>query len=272
MALTIDQIRQGTREVALSARAVRVTSARLAMTAHHAIGRVEKRVFEALLLRLNWDEGWTNEVSVGDIAAATGREPTAVANALDRLEQHGHIVRERAVIGEGAYHFALIAMPLPAAPPTGPVVIASRLTRVAPATPQNDPTGMRLDLTEDQTQHAVMAHLKVRARHGLFWFAVPNGGWRTKAEAGVFSATGVVAGVPDIILIFGGHVYGLEIKKQGGRLSPVQIKAHAAMISAGAIIATADGLTDALLILEHWGMLRGTGRLAQPPIPGANPY
>jgi hypothetical protein len=42
------------------------------------------------------------------------------------------------------------------------------------------------------------------------------------------------AGVPDIIAIKNGRCYALELKERGGRLTPVQRDAHAALVAAGA--------------------------------------
>lgn len=55
---------------------------------------------------------------------------------------------------------------------------------------------------------------------------IPNGGGRSKAEAGKLKATGVKAGVPDIFLPCargGYHGLYIEMKRvKGGRLSPEQ--------------------------------------------------
>jgi hypothetical protein len=54
-------------------------------------------------------------------------------------------------------------------------------------------------------------------------FHVPNGGWRTKAEAGRLRSMGVLAGVLDLVLIlpFGRSAYW-ETKTPTGRLSDDQ--------------------------------------------------
>ena len=44
---------------------------------------------------------------------------------------------------------------------------------------------------------------------------------------------GVVAGVPDVVLIRAGHAYGLELKADDGRPSAKQIEAVAAMETEG---------------------------------------
>ena len=68
---------------------------------------------------------------------------------------------------------------------------------------------------------------------------------------------GVVAGVPDIIAIHQGRVYGLELKAEGGKPTPKQIETIAAMQMAGAIAGVAVGLDEALRWLEGRGLLRG---------------
>jgi VRR-NUC domain len=68
---------------------------------------------------------------------------------------------------------------------------------------------------------------------------------------------GVVAGVPDIIAVRSGQMYCLELKAPGGKLTDNQRATHSAMITAGAQVATADNLDDALALLEGWGLLRG---------------
>ena len=59
-------------------------------------------------------------------------------------------------------------------------------------------------------------------------FHVPNGGSRVKREAVVFKAIGVVAGVPDLILIHQNKTYGIELKTKTGKVSDKQIKVHEA--------------------------------------------
>ena len=64
----------------------------------------------------------------------------------------------------------------------------------------------------------MIQHLTWRARPGAFFFHVPLGGYRTCVEGAILKAIGTVAGVPDIICIFEGHCYALELKAE--RASP----------------------------------------------------
>ena len=111
---------------------------------------------------------------------------------------------------------------------------------------------------EQQIQRAVFEHLAIRAASTVFAFHPANGGWRSRVEAAILKGMGVRAGVPDIIAVKDGQCYALELKASGGRLTPVQRDAHAALVAAGATVAVAYGLDDALARLEAWGLVRGS--------------
>jgi hypothetical protein len=110
---------------------------------------------------------------------------------------------------------------------------------------------------EAAIQRAVFQHLRARAAPNVFAFHPANGGYRKPIEAAIMKGMGVVAGVPDIIAIHDGRVYALELKAEGGRATPKQQEAIAAMEAAGAFTAIAEGLDRALACLEAWGLLRG---------------
>lgn len=57
-------------------------------------------------------------------------------------------------------------------------------------------------------------------------FSVPNGGTRNKLEAMKMVSTGMVAGVPDMLLVWDGKVYAFEFKTPTGTLQPVQKTVH----------------------------------------------
>jgi hypothetical protein len=109
---------------------------------------------------------------------------------------------------------------------------------------------------EQQVQKAVLGHLTWRAVPGTWWCHHPAGGWRSAIEAAILRGLGVVAGVPDILIVHCGQLYALELKAANGRLTDVQSDTHAAMKRAGAIVATAHGLDAALAQLVAWGLIR----------------
>lgn len=83
--------------------------------------------------------------------------------------------------------------------------------------------------TEAQEQASLMSWAGMQSfRHPelSLLFHIPNGGGRSKAEAGRFKAEGVKAGVPDLFLPVsrgGYHGLFLEMKRRsGGRVSPDQ--------------------------------------------------
>ena len=110
---------------------------------------------------------------------------------------------------------------------------------------------------EQDLQRALAHHLRARAAAGTFWLHVPNGGARSAIEGSILRACGVKAGAPDLILIRGGKVFGLELKANGGRVSPAQAQAHEEMRAAGATVAIATGIDEAIKQLERWQLLRG---------------
>lgn len=110
---------------------------------------------------------------------------------------------------------------------------------------------------EDFVQRAVLEHLDFRGKPGLFAFHVPNGGGRSPIEGAILKGLGVRAGVPDLIILHEGRCFGLELKPpSGGRVTPAQTAAHEQMRQAGAEVAVAAGIDEALARLDEWGLLR----------------
>jgi hemin uptake protein HemP len=109
---------------------------------------------------------------------------------------------------------------------------------------------------EQQLQKAVLDHLRWRAAPGTFAFHPANGGARSPIEARILKSQGVVAGVPDVIILHDGKTYGLELKATGGHLSPAQRDCHERMRAAGAEVATAVGIDAALAQLAEWRLFK----------------
>jgi hypothetical protein len=87
---------------------------------------------------------------------------------------------------------------------------------------------------EEQLHRAVVDLLTIYEARGLLAYChVPNGGARSKTEAGVLKATGVRAGVPDLLIWTRSSGFGIELKSGAGKLSPAQVAWHATITSLG---------------------------------------
>ncbi len=117
--------------------------------------------------------------------------------------------------------------------------------------------GERRTPTEFQVHISVARHFRLRAVPGVIWWHTPNGELRNKSVAAKSKAMGVLAGVPDLVLLHEGRAYGLELKTSTGRVSAEQRAVLAAFEQAGAFTAVAFNVEAALEILRAWGLLRG---------------
>lgn len=109
---------------------------------------------------------------------------------------------------------------------------------------------------EQEIQKLLFKHIRSRAMPGVFAFHCPNGGKRSKIEASIFKGLGVKAGIPDVLIFYRAQIFGLELKAGKGRVSPVQLATMNDMEVAGARVAVARSLDEALVTLECWGVLR----------------
>jgi hypothetical protein len=75
-------------------------------------------------------------------------------------------------------------------------------------------------------------------------------------EAAILKGMGVLSGVPDVIAIKSGQVYGLELKAPHGKISEAQSETIRALKAAGAICDVAYDIDQALHTLERWNLLK----------------
>ena len=115
---------------------------------------------------------------------------------------------------------------------------------------------MKRQRPEQQCQRAVVEHLRLRAKPGVVYFHVPNGGRRSMREAAEFKRQGVLAGVSDLILLHDGNFFALELKADKGRLSEAQREFLDGVNDAGGYSAYAVGVDQALKVLEAWELIR----------------
>jgi hypothetical protein len=75
---------------------------------------------------------------------------------------------------------------------------------------------------ESDLQKQVMQFLTVALPPDAVAFAVPNGGLRSPREAARMKGMGVIAGIPDIAIVYRGRSFFIELKAKHGVTSPAQ--------------------------------------------------
>ena len=108
---------------------------------------------------------------------------------------------------------------------------------------------------EARRQAAIVDYVRRVAPNVEIW-AVPNGGLRSKAEAGRLKWTGVLAGVYDLTLALpGGRSAFWECKTPWGRLSQAQCEWSLHMLALGHHLALVRSIDDARAELERYGIV-----------------
>lgn len=118
---------------------------------------------------------------------------------------------------------------------------------------------------EQEIHRAVVQHIRTRGVRGLIWFHPFNGafygGKRSKKgisiQGSIATGLGVRKGVADLILLFNGNAYALELKSEQGRPTTEQMEFMSDWMAAGGSGCIAHGLDRALKCLETWGLIKG---------------
>jgi hypothetical protein len=109
---------------------------------------------------------------------------------------------------------------------------------------------------EEALQRAVVQLLALYAGRGLLAFAhVPNGMYRTPAEAGRLKAMGTTAGVPDLLVwLDGGASFSIELKAGRGTLSAPQAAWHGTMAGLGHRVHVCRSIDEVEAVLRGEGV------------------
>lgn len=106
---------------------------------------------------------------------------------------------------------------------------------------------------EDALQSSVVDYLRFVAPDCVT-FAVPNGGKRNKREAGRLKAAGVLAGVPDLVVVAPGQVIFMELKAPKEYAKKHQIEIHERLRAFGHTVAIVRSIDDARNTLRACGV------------------
>jgi hypothetical protein len=107
---------------------------------------------------------------------------------------------------------------------------------------------------EDALQKALVDYLDLALPDDAMYFAVPNGGKRPTREAARLKSLGVLAGIPDLCIIWRGTVIFLELKAQRGSLKQVQRDVHHRLLFCGVPVWTIRQVEQAEYLLRGAGM------------------
>jgi hypothetical protein len=118
-------------------------------------------------------------------------------------------------------------------------------------------TRLKQTPSEAKAHNAVVAHLRSRAKPGVLWLHVPNGGARNAKTGAILKRMGTLAGASDFLLWHQGNSFALELKAPGGRPTEAQLDFLARFNEAGGHSACAEGVDRAVAVLESWQLLRG---------------
>jgi hypothetical protein len=130
-------------------------------------------------------------------------------------------------------------------------------------------------VAEEDLQAAVCKALAMLLKPPAMWWAMPIGHVQlSPAQAARLSRIGLKRGLPDLMLLHGGRLFGIELKRErGGRLSQTrtvrtrsgalrelvgQADVFPRLEAAGMTIAVCSSVADVLAECRAWGLpLRG---------------
>jgi len=87
---------------------------------------------------------------------------------------------------------------------------------------------------------------------------IPLGEWRDKATAARLKRMGARPGWPDFIFVGPGHVFFLELKRQGARPSDEQVDIAAHLMACGCGYLLTSSFDDAVGALRDLGIVRAS--------------
>lgn len=95
-------------------------------------------------------------------------------------------------------------------------------------------------------------HLSPR---GVCWWSVDHADFAGRVP-GARMARGIVAGIPDMVLLFLGRAFFIELKSETGHLSDPQEELATAILWSGARYGVARDAVEALALLDTWEIPR----------------
>lgn len=104
---------------------------------------------------------------------------------------------------------------------------------------------------------AILHYLQLRFPNAVIHHSSQNIGVEGKAVAravALAKSMGMQIGFPDLIVIYGGHIMGFEVKAEGGITSEAQRAVGALFMLNGGCWAVVRSIDDVVQYLKEWGV------------------
>ena len=113
----------------------------------------------------------------------------------------------------------------------------------------------RRDLNVEARQQAAIVEFIRAVAPDLLVFHPANGGWRSTAEGARFKWLGVVAGIPDLVVVArNGASYFIEVKTERGNLSEAQRAIRDRLMAMRVPYTVARSIDDVRRAFSIWGI------------------
>jgi hypothetical protein len=93
------------------------------------------------------------------------------------------------------------------------------------------------------------------SRHGVVWWCVDHANYAGEVP-GVRIGRGIIAGIPDLLIIHLGAAFVIEIKTEDGTVSDAQQGVLTAVLAARGRVAVARDAIEVIGILDYWKIPR----------------
>ena len=93
------------------------------------------------------------------------------------------------------------------------------------------------------------------SRDGVVWYSTDHADFAGNVP-GIRMTRGIIAGLPDTILLYQGHAYYMEIKIENGVMSDPQRAVATALLAANCNYAVVRNAADVLRCLDAWAIPR----------------
>lgn len=115
----------------------------------------------------------------------------------------------------------------------------------------NRATRARRTNPERAFQRKLVTDLAKLLPHDCLMTAFPAGGGGLR-RGRILKGMGLVAGMPDLLFIYRGQVFGMELKAARGRLEPSQIETHERLAVSGVEVRVVKTTDEAIQCLKDW--------------------